>query len=155
MKLQTSRYRTTTLAPEPHDLEQIHRIEALVRFLSEEEHVLLVNRLGRRLEIPEELYDVMQMILKLLQEGRGVTIMPEDEQLTTQAAANILGVSRPFLVEHLLESGKIPYTYAASHRRIALADLLVYMRRRDKVRHEAISEMTRNMEAAGVYDKEE
>jgi excisionase family DNA binding protein len=154
MKLQTSRYRTTTLAPEPHDFEQIHQIEALLRFLSEKEHALF-NRFGRQLEIPEELYDIMQIILKLLQEGRGVTIMPEDEQLTTQAAANILGVSRPFLVEQLLESGKIPYTYAASHRRIALADLLRYMRKRDKERHEAISEMTRSMEAAGVYDDEE
>jgi excisionase family DNA binding protein len=78
--------------------------------------------------------------------------VPVHQQLTTQRAANILGVSRPFLVR-LVENGDIPFHMVGSHRRIYLRDLLDYQRRRDAARHEAIDDMARTEMEAGTYDR--
>jgi excisionase family DNA binding protein len=92
------------------------------------------------------------VILRNLQSGNAISIVPEHRQLTTQRAANILGVSRPFLVG-LVEAGKIPFHMVGRHRRIYLSDLLDYKRRRDAARHEAINNMARSEMEAGTYDK--
>ena len=68
----------------------------------------------------------------------------------------MLGVSRPYLIKHLLgPPGKIPFTYAGSHRRIKFADLMIYMSERDRERHEGLSLLTRKIDEGGVYDEEE
>jgi excisionase family DNA binding protein len=153
MKLETSRYRITTLLPEPHDTERSQEMHRLYRFLSEQS--ALVDQFGARIEMPEELYTVLRHILEFMLQGRAITIIPRDEQLTTQAAANMLGISRPYLVERLLDTGKMPFTYAGSHRRIAFADVLRYMLERDRERRQGLSELTRKIDEAGVYDDEE
>lgn len=112
----------------------------------------LVGPDGRQVAIPEPVHDLLLVILKNLQAGKAISIVPEHQQLTTQRAANILGVSRPFLVR-LLENGDIPFHMVGSHRRIYLGDLLDYKRRRDAARHEAINNMARAEFEAGTYDK--
>jgi excisionase family DNA binding protein len=112
----------------------------------------LVGPDGHRVAIPEPVHDLLLLILKNLQAGRAISIVPEHQQLTTQRAANILGVSRPFLVK-LVESGDIPFHMVGSHRRIYLRDLLDYKRRRDAARHEAINNMARTEMEAGTYDR--
>jgi excisionase family DNA binding protein len=111
----------------------------------------LVGPDGHQVAIPEPVHDLLLLILKNLQAGRAISIVPEHQQLTTQRAANILGVSRPFLVR-LVESGDIPFHMVGSHRRIYLRDLLDYKRRRDAARHEAIGNMARTEMEAGTYD---
>ena len=154
VKLQSSRYRATHWALEPEDVGQFHEVERLFQLFSEPGKPALVDAFGHKIEMPEQLYHVMRVILQTLLEGRGINIIPKDEQLTTQAAANMLGVSRPYFVEQLLKTGKIPYTYANSHRRIALADLLRYMAERDRERHEALSQITQKVDEEGFYDEE-
>jgi excisionase family DNA binding protein len=112
----------------------------------------LVGPDGRQIAIPEPVHDLLLMILENLQTGKAISIVPEHQQLTTQRAANILGVSRPFLVR-LVENGDIPFHMVGSHRRIYLRDLLDYKRRRDAARHEAINNMARTEMEAGTYDK--
>jgi len=129
--------------------------EARIRDLSrliQRGNVRLVGSDGRQIAIPEQVHDVLLVILKSLQAGNAVSIVQEQQQLTTQRAANILGVSRPFLVR-LLEGGDIPFHMAGSHRRVYLRDLLDYKRRRDAARHEAINNMARTEMEAGTYDK--
>ena len=60
---------------------------------------------GRQIELPETVQELLLKILKSLQAGEAVSIVAEHQDLTTQRAANILGVSRPFLVR-LLEEGE-------------------------------------------------
>jgi excisionase family DNA binding protein len=107
---------------------------------------------GRQIPIPQQVSELLLVILKNLQSGKAISIVPEQQQLTTQRAANILGVSRPFFVG-LLEAGKIPYHRVGSHRRVYLRELLEYKRRRDAARHEAIDNMARAELEAGTYDK--
>lgn len=122
-----------------------------LRRLVQEGGAKLVGPDGREIEIPEPVHELLLLILKNLQAGRAISIVPEHQQLTTQRAADILGVSRPFLVG-LLENGDIPFHMVGSHRRIYLRDLLEYKRQRDAARHEAINNMARAEMEAGTYD---
>ena len=74
--------------------------------------------------------------------------------MTTQQAANILGVSRPFLIK-LLEQGEIPYSKVGTHRKIYLEDLINYKEKRDKQREEALDELINMTEELGLYELDE
>lgn len=142
---------TTLIDPVSIPKTQENQIRDLRR-LVQEGGAKLVGPDGRQIEIPESVHELLLLILKNLQAGRAVSIVPEHQQLTTQRAADILGVSRPFLVR-LLENGEIPFHMVGSHRRIYLRDLLEYKHQRDVARHEAINNMARAEMEAGTYDK--
>lgn len=98
------------------------------------------------------------MALKMLAEtmvhlarGNAVTIAPVHMELTTQQAADILGVSRPYLVK-LLEEGKIPFRRPHNHRRVRLQELLEFKEREDALRRQALDELTELSEEMGLYD---
>ncbi len=82
------------------------------------------------MELPESVYRALLTVVEIMAAGDAVTIVPLHRQLTTNEAANLLHVSRPFLIK-LLESSAIPYSKTGSHRRIRLADVLAYRERRD------------------------
>src|SRR5438045_939703 len=71
------------------------------------------------IEIPEAVMQGLRKVVHCLRYAGGFTIIPAKKEVTTQEAADILNVSRPFLVK-LLEEGKIPYGKVGSHRRIPL-----------------------------------
>jgi excisionase family DNA binding protein len=141
---------TTFMDPVSIPKTQENQIRDLRR-LVQDGGAKLVGPGGREIEIPEPVHELLLLILKNLQAGRAISIVPEHQQLTTQRAADILGVSRPFLVR-LLENGDIPFHMVGSHRRIYLRNLLEYKRQRDAARHEAINNMARAEMEAGTYD---
>lgn len=94
----------------------------------------LVGADGRQADIPEPIQDLLILILQKMQAGKAVSIVSEEDQtVTTQRAADLLGVSRPFVVR-LAENGEIPFHRVGTHRRIYLRDVLDYQRRRDAAR---------------------
>ena len=123
-----------------------------LRQLVQEGSVKIVGAKGRRAELPSAVAGLLDEILKNMQAGKAVSIVPEHQQLTTQRAANILGISRPFMVK-LLEEGELTFHMVGSHRRVYLKDLLAYKKHRDEERHDSINRMARMELEAGTYDK--
>lgn len=81
-------------------------------------------------------------LLELIGKGQAVTLVPFGEDISTQQAAGLLEVSRPFLVK-LIEAGEIPHHKVGSHRRIRAEDLLAYKQRRDRTRIAARTRLAR------------
>lgn len=113
----------------------------------------LVLEDGTRVRLPAELGQVLHMVVTVLQRGEAVTVAPTHSTLTTQQAADMLGVSRPTLIS-LLERGEIPYTKPGRHRRVLLTDLLAYQARLREDRARALDELAAISQSAGLDDEE-
>lgn len=99
------------------DPGELQRLSEVVE--SESGRPRLVGREGVEIELPDAIFHLLVTVVRNMQKGRAMVLMPEDETFTTQAAANFLGVSRQFLVD-LVDAGKIPHHRVGSHRRICL-----------------------------------
>src|SRR3954468_603131 len=82
------------------------------------------------IELPRPVVGLLMRILTEMAEGNAVTLMPIHAELTTQQAASMLGVSRPFLIKQMKEN-KIPYRRIGTHRRVRFEDLMNYKHRMD------------------------
>jgi excisionase family DNA binding protein len=114
------------------------------------EPALLLGPDGEQVPLPEEIYRVLVKVVEGLREGKVITVVPRTQRLTTQEAADFLGISRPTLVK-LLEQGEIPYEQPGRHRRIMFSDLLAYRQRRQEERRAALDRMTEDASEAGLY----
>jgi excisionase family DNA binding protein len=90
---------------------------------------------GDLITIPRKALFLLTEILEKMAMGKSITIIPSDSNITTQQAADILNVSRPFVVK-MLEKGDIPFNKVGTHRRIKLSDIISY----DKMSSEQRSE---------------
>ncbi|MFE1230615.1 helix-turn-helix domain-containing protein [Streptomyces sp. NPDC058745] len=99
--------------------------------------------------LPREVVELLAGTLAHLGAGRGVSIVPSDAELTTQQAADMLNVSRPYLIG-LLKAGEIDYHQVGTHRRIAASSVLEYRRRDDKRRRAAADELTQLGQEMGL-----
>jgi excisionase family DNA binding protein len=132
----------------PKDAEALAEIEKVLR--SQGSPVTLTG--GQvQAALPEELREVLTNVVMALRRGQAITLAPHALRLTTQQAADLLGVSRPTLVK-LLEDGKIPFETPNRHRRILLADLLNYQATRRGERQQALRDLAREAQELGTYD---
>jgi len=136
----------------PQSEEETQAVKRLYRLLVHEGTAALVGPDNSRIDLPPTVYEVLVAIVQEMQEGRSVALMPVMEELSTQAAADMLGVSRQFLVNEL-ESGKLPFHRTGTHRKVYFRDLAEYKRRRDQNRKKAILRMAQESVDLGVYDK--
>jgi excisionase family DNA binding protein len=102
------------------------------------------------IDLPETVLRVVRYVVHVMARGEAVSIVPVHKELTTQQAADLLNVSRQYLVR-LLERGDIPFTRAGTHRRIRFGDLMEYKQRRDESRRSKLDELTRLNEELGFY----
>lgn len=134
----------------PDDDAEFRRIVAQ---LAAEQTPELVMADGSRIALPPEVADVLRDVVTAMAQGKAVTVAPQHTTLTTQQAADLIGVSRPTLIK-LLEAGELPYTQPGRHRRLRLSDVLDY---RSRIRHErdaALDQLADLSDEAGLYDDE-
>ncbi|MGW2471655.1 MULTISPECIES: helix-turn-helix domain-containing protein [unclassified Streptomyces] len=101
------------------------------------------------LTLPREAVELLAGLLAHLGAGRGVSIVPSTAELTTQQAADILNVSRPFLIG-LLEAGEIECRMVGTHRRITASSLMEYKQADDRRRREAADELSQLGQEMGL-----
>jgi excisionase family DNA binding protein len=115
-----------------------------------DEFEVLVENSPEALVLPRPALAMFAYILAQLAEGRGVSVVPSQVELTTQQAADMLNVSRPYLID-LLEQGKIPFRKVGRHRRVTFEALLDYKRKDDAQRRQAADDLTALSEELGLY----
>ncbi|MFD0367736.1 excisionase family DNA-binding protein [Streptomyces sp. NPDC127114] len=104
---------------------------------------------GEALVLPRPVAEMFAALLAALASGKGVRVMPVDAELTTQQAADVLDVSRPYLIG-LLDDEKIPYRRVGRHRRIRFEDLMRYKREDDQRRHDAANRLAQLGQELGL-----
>lgn len=102
-----------------------------------------------QLTIPASAVRMLEEILEEMAQGHAVALTPIDQEVTTQAAADLLQVSRPHLVK-LLESGAIAFRKTGTHRRVRLGDLVDYKRRKAAESGRAFLDLVREGQELGM-----
>lgn len=111
----------------------------------------LVSPDGTEVEIPASALAALQAVVREMAQGLTITLIPHDKELTTNEAAEILNLSRPFLIK-LLDRGEIPYHRVGTHRRVRADDVLAYRELRAARRREKLRELTElSQQLAGGY----
>ena len=111
----------------------------------------LVDADGDQLELPQPVFDALLQVVTAMSQGRGVTIAPHNALLTTQEAADFLGISRPTLVK-LADTDQIPHERRGRHRRVRLSDLLEYQQRSRSERRQVLDRLAQEGEEIGLYE---
>lgn len=96
---------------------------------------------GAELVLPRAAVELFARILAFMATGHGVSVVPAEAELTTQQAADLLNVSRPYLIG-LLDADAIEYRKVGKHRRVKAASLLAYLRADDRRRRAAADELS-------------
>lgn len=156
----TAELRSTFFTPQAVPLEERPRVAELSERLDEYLHSspsTAVSRPALRLALGTELLVVPSFLAAMIRDlvaalahGDMVTLIPSHRELTTQEAADILNVSRQYVVQ-LLDEDAIPFTRVNKHRRIRADDLIAFKKRRDEKRREGLRRMTQEAQEMGNY----
>ena len=103
------------------------------------------------IQLPEGVVALLRDILEAMAAGHGITLIPQHAELTTVEAADILHVSRPYLIK-LLETGEIPFHKVGRHRRIRREDVMAYKEAIDQRREAVLDELVAESQELGLYD---
>src|SRR5205823_8152438 len=111
-----------------------------------------VSASGEHLALPAMVYEVLRKVVHLMAEGKSVTLVPDNQVVTTQRAADLLGMSRPFFIK-LLEAGAMAHHRVGNQRRVYLRDVLEFARKREQERQASLDRLSRQAFEAGLYDR--
>lgn len=128
-------------------------VELLDRdLLDTRDYPYLVDSKGKKYSLPETIVEPLVLIAQCLIEGKAVSIVPRDQVLTTQQAADFLGISRPTFVS-ILERGDIPFEKLQRHRRVKLSDVVEYRARKRVETRKGLGEMSHREYSEGVAER--
>ena len=132
-------------------MESYTALSAMIEHLKTNNPEIEIEETQEKVVIPLSALKLLARILKVTGQGNPVSIIPVATEMTTQAAAEFLGCSRPHLVK-LLEDGAIPFTKVGKHRRVRFEDLAEYKMRQREQRELLLIEMMEADAEAGLYD---
>jgi len=142
--------------PDPEEAEvadlALRRVKRYLANHLEERDVRLVvdGDPDDTLVVPRNAVELLARVLAHMASGQAVSVVPAHAELTTQQAADLLNVSRPYLIG-LLDEGKIEYRKVGKHRRVRADSLLDYQRRDDQDRRAVADELTELNREMGLY----
>lgn len=110
-----------------------------------------IEETNERIKIPLNSLKLLAKILKATSQGKLISIVPIATEITTQAAAELIGCSRPHLIK-LLENGKIKFTKIGKHRRIKYQDVLEYKKKVKTEQRKLLIKIMKADEESGLYD---
>ena len=113
----------------------------------------LVGPKGESIALPESVFYVLERVAEVLARGDSITVVPVGREVTTQQAADLLNVSRQYLVR-LLDENRLPFRKTGKHRRLRIEDVLAFKQARDKDRRAGLRELSLMTQELGGYDAE-
>lgn len=113
----------------------------------------LVGPKGETIPVPESIFYVLERVAEVMARGDSITVVPVGREVTTQQAADLLNVSRQYLVR-LLDEGRIPFQKVNKHRRLRIEDVLSFKETRDQDRRAGLRELSQMTAEFGGYDAE-
>lgn len=152
--MSTLLHESESLIPKEHDIALANKSskELAALFPRKEKDfqmVVKVDKKEAKITFPFSAIKLLHQILTQMAEGNAVTLIPIHAELTTQEAANLLNVSRPFLIK-LLDKKEIPFHKVGTHRRIRFIDLLHYKSKADKISQNALDELVKQAQELGM-----
>lgn len=131
--------------------ESYNALSSVIEQLNSGQPAIEIEETGEKIKIPISALKLLGDILKAMAQGKLISIVPVATEVTTQAAAEILGCSRPHLVK-LLENGNIAFTKVGKHRRIKFDDILRYRKQMKQIQKQNIIDIMNRDEETGLYD---
>ena len=127
-------------------------LAATLDHINSENPFVEIEETEEKFRVPARALKLLVEILKATSEGKSISVVPFATEMTTEAASELLGCSRPHIVK-LVDSGKIPHTLVGRHRRVMFDDVMNYKREMKEKQKKLIIEMMRDDEESGLYEK--
>ncbi|MEN9685107.1 MAG: hypothetical protein RLZZ28_893 [Bacteroidota bacterium] len=131
--------------------ESYNALASVIEQLNSEQPEIEIEEISRKIKIPLSALKLLGDILKAMGQGKLISLVPIATEVTTQAAAEFLGCSRPHLVK-LLEDGNIAFTKVGKHRRIKFDDIMKYKKQMKEKQKQNIIDIMNSDEEIGLYD---
>ena len=132
-------------------MESYNALAATLEGLHSENPEIEIEETSEKIKIPLKALKLLAKILKATSQGKPISVVPIATEMTTQAAAELLGCSRPHFVK-LLEKGQIPYTMVGRHRRVKFQDVMDYKKAMKLKQEQFLIDMMKSDEELGLYD---
>lgn len=132
-------------------MESYNALACVLEQLREDNPEIEIEETKDKIRVPLGALKLLAKILEATSQGKLVSIVPVATEMTTQAAADLIGCSRPHLVK-ILEEGQIPYTKIGRHRRVKFEDVMEYKRRMKAEQEKLIIEIMNADEESGLYN---
>lgn len=130
---------------------ELKEIKELKQKISNINTFFMIKTEGQEIQLPPIIAQVLNEIINILSNNGSLTLIPMDKELTTQQAADILNVSRPYIVK-LLQNNEIPYRKVGTHRKILIKDLIEYKIKSSANRKAKLSELVNLTQELELYD---
>jgi excisionase family DNA binding protein len=144
---------TSPVLPSAQEIQIAQESSRKLAAFADSADVLRLNVPDVNVEVmlPASAVRLLVDILTNMSEGNAITLIPIHAELTTQQAADMLNVSRKFLIDELLEKGVIPCRKVGTHRRIPFEALMEYKQKNKARRRQALSELAAHDQELDLY----
>lgn len=132
-------------------MESYGALASMLEELDTENPEIEIEETSEKVRVPLSALKLLAKILEETSKGRLISIVPIATEMTTQAAAELLGCSRPHFIK-LLEKGEINYTKVGKHRRIRYEDIVKYKKELKARQKQLLIDIMKSDEESGLYD---